>query len=68
VAAAKAGSQQATGYRTGDRFLCHPKEGSAGQTSSTAFNIFDTEVLPLLSLPWLRPVAIFERVLRGYPD
>jgi len=71
VVAAKAGLRQATGYRPqGDPVLpCHKKARRGRRRADPLSDIFDTEVLPLLtSAPGLRPVAIFEELLRCIPD
>ena len=71
VAAAKAGLSQATGYRLqADPILPSQKKAPRGRRRPDPLSdIFDTEVLPLLkSSPGLRPVAIFEELLRRYPD
>ena len=69
VAAAKAGLSQATGYRLqADPILPSQKKAPRGRRRPDPLSdIFDTEVLPLLkSSPGLRPVAIFEELLRRY--
>jgi transposase InsO family protein len=71
VAAAKAGLSQATGYRLqADPILPSQKNALRSRRRPDPLSdIFDTEVLPLLkSSPGLRPVAIFEELLRRYPD
>jgi len=71
VAAAKAGLSQATGYRLqADPILPSQKKALRSRRRPDPLSdIFDTEVLPLLkSSPGLRPVAIFEELLRRYPD
>jgi hypothetical protein len=71
VAAAKAGLSQATGYRLqADPILPSQKKVLRSRRRPDPLSdIFDTEVLPLLkSSPGLRPVAIFEELLRRYPD
>jgi len=71
VASAKAGFSQATGYRLqADPILPSHKKASRGRRRPDPLSdISDTEVLPLLkSSPGLRPVAIFEELLRRYPD
>jgi len=71
VAAAKAGISQATGYR----LQTHPILPSQKKTPRNRRrpdplgDIFETEVVALLqSSPGLRPVAVFEELLRRYPD
>jgi hypothetical protein len=71
LAAAKAGLSQATGYRLqADPTLPSQKKAPRGRRRPDPLSdIFDTEVLPLLkSSPGLRPVAIFEELLRRHPD
>jgi transposase InsO family protein len=71
VAAAKAGLSQASGYRLqANPVLPSQKKAPRGRRRPDPLSdIFDTEVLPLLkSSPGLRPVAIFEELLRRYPD
>ena len=71
VAAAKAGLSQATGYcRQTDPVLSSHKKASWGRRRpDPVSDIFDTQVLPLLkSSTGLRPVAIFEELLRCHPD
>jgi len=71
VAAAKAGVSQATGYRLQqDPVLPSQQKAPRGRRRPDPLSdIFDTEVLPLLkSSPGLRPVTIFEELLRRYPD
>ena len=71
VAAAKAGLSQATGYRLqADPILPSEKETRRSRRRPDPLSdIFDTEVLPLLiSSPSLRPVGIFEELLRQHPD
>ncbi|PIL18185.1 hypothetical protein P775_21035 [Puniceibacterium antarcticum] len=71
VAAARAGLSQATGYRLqADPILpSHKKPRRGRRRPDPLSDIFDTEVLPLLkSSPGPRPVAIFEELLRRYPD
>ncbi|NCO16075.1 MAG: IS21 family transposase [Alphaproteobacteria bacterium] len=71
VAATKAGFSQATGYRLQtDPTLPSQKKAPRGRRRPDPLSdIFETEVLPLLkSSPGLRPVAIFEELLRRHPD
>jgi hypothetical protein len=71
VAAAKTGFSQATGYRLqADPALPSQKKASRSRRRPDPLSdIFDSQVLPLLeSSPGLRPVAIFEELLRRYPD
>ncbi|TVP76927.1 MAG: IS21 family transposase [Thioalkalivibrio sp.] len=71
IAAAKAGLSRATGYRLeADPVLISQKKPERGRRRPDPLaDIFDTEVVPLLrSSPGLRPVAIFEELLRRHPD
>ena len=71
IAAAKAGISQATGYRlNSDPVLPGQKKPPRGRRRPDPLaEIFDAEVVPLLtSSPGLRPVAIFEELLRRHPD
>lgn len=67
VAAAKAGMSRATGYRISkDPQLPSQKPQTRERRRPDPLeHIFDAEVVPLLqSAPGLRPVAIFEEMLR----
>ncbi|MCA1288653.1 IS21 family transposase, partial [Salipiger bermudensis] len=71
VAAAKAGMSRATGYRISeDPTLPSQKKGPRGRRRPDPLEaIFDSEVVPLLrTAPGLRPVAIFEELLRRHPE
>lgn len=71
VAAAKAGLSQATGYRLqSDPTPPSQKKRLRGRRRADPLaEVFDTEVVPLLkSSPGLRPVAIWEELLRRHPD
>ena len=71
VAAAKADLSPATGYRLArDPRLPSMKTGVRGRRRPDPLgNLFETEVVPLLqAAPGLRPVAIFEEILRRHPD
>jgi len=71
VAAAKAGISQATGYRLqADPTLPSQKQKPRGRRRLDPLaDIFDTEVVPLLrSSPGIRPVAVYEELLRRHPD
>ncbi|MGB3625807.1 MAG: IS21 family transposase, partial [Henriciella sp.] len=71
VAAAKAGISQATGYRLqADQTLPSQKKTPRSRRRPDPLGeIFETEVVPLLqSSPGLRPVAIFEELLRRHSD
>ena len=70
VAAAKASLSPATGYRLArDPRLPSMKKGVRGRRRPDPLgDLFDAEVVPLLeAAPGLRPVAIFEEVLRRHP-
>lgn len=71
VAAAKAGISQATGYRLrADPLLPAQKKAPRSRRRPDPLGeIFETEVVPLLQAsPGLRPVAIFEELLRRHTD
>lgn len=71
IAAAKAGFSQATGYRLrSDRTLPSQKKTARSRRRPDPLgDIFETEVIPLLQAsPGLRPVAIYEELLRRHPD
>ena len=71
VAAAKAGISQATGYRLqAAATLPSQKKTQRGRRRPDPLaDIFDMEVVPLLvSSPGLRPVAVYEELLRRHPD
>ncbi|MDF1773394.1 MAG: IS21 family transposase [Pseudophaeobacter sp. bin_em_oilr2.035] len=71
VAAAKAGMSRATGYRISkDPQLPSQKPQTRERRRPDPLeHIFDAEVVPLLqSAPGLRPVAIFEEMLRRHPE
>lgn len=71
VSAAKAGISQATGYRLqADPRLPSQKKALRGRRRPDPLaDIFDTEVVPLLqAAPGIRPVAVFNELLRGHPD
>lgn len=71
VAAAKAGISQATGYRLqADPTLPSQKKTPRGRRRPDPLaDIFDTEVVPLLhASPGIRPVAVYEELLRRHPD
>jgi hypothetical protein len=71
VAAAKAGISQATSYRLqADPTLPSQKKTPRSRRRPDPLaNIFDTEVVPLLrSSPGVRPVAVYEELLRQHPD
>ena len=71
VAAAKAGISQATGYRLqADPTLPSQKKTPRGRRRPDPLaDIFDAEVVPLLqSSPGIRPVAVYEELLRLHPE
>lgn len=71
VAAAKASISIATAYRIeNDPRLPSQKKMSRGRRRPDPLaDIFDTEVVPLLeAAPGIRPVAIFEEMLRRHPE
>ena len=71
VAAAKAGISQATGYRLqADPILPSQKKAPRGRRRPDPLaDIFDAEVVPLLrSSPGIRPVAVYEELLRRHSD
>ena len=71
VAAAKAGISQATGYRLqADPTLPSQKKTPRSRRRPDPLaDIFDTEVVPLLrSSPGIRPVAVYEELMRRHPD
>ncbi|GEM_PF-2659972 len=71
VAAARAGMSRASGYRISkDPQLPSQRAQPRGRRRPDPLkHIFDPEVVPLLqSAPGLRPVAIFEEMLRRHPD
>ncbi len=71
VAAAKAGISQATGYRLqADPTPPSQKKTPRGRRRPDPLaDIFDAEVVPLLqSSPGIRPVSVYEELLRQHPD
>ena len=71
VAAAKAGISPATGYRLqADPTLPSRKKTPRGRRRPDPLaDIFDTDVAPLLrSSPGIRPVAVYEELLRRHPE
>ncbi len=71
VAAAKAGVSQATGYRLqSSPTLPSQKKARRDRCRPDPLaDIFDTEVVPLLqSSPGIRPVAVYEELLRRHPE
>jgi len=71
VAAAKADISRATGYRISQdpRLPSQKAQPRERRRPDPLEAIFDTEVVPLLKEePGLRPVAIFEEILRRHPE
>ena len=71
VAAAKASFSAATGYRIeGDSRLPSQKKSPRGSRRADPLgDLFETEILPMLeAAPALRPIAIFEEMLRRHPE
>jgi hypothetical protein len=71
VAAAKAGFSTATGYRIeNDPRLPSQKKTPRGRRRSDPLaQVWDTEIVPMLEAsPDLRPVAVFEEILRRHPE
>lgn len=71
VAAAKAGLSTATGYRLQSAPIppSQKKAARSRRRPDPLAEIFDAEVVPLLqSSPGLRPVAVWEELLRRHPD
>ena len=71
VAAAKAGFSTATAYRIEqDPRLPSQKKAPHGRRRQDPLaTVWDSEVVPLLkSTPGLRPVAIFDEILRRHPE
>jgi len=71
TAAAKAGLSRATGYRIAQdtRLPSQKGEPRGRRRPDPLEQFFDAEVVPLLqSAPGLRPVAIFEEMLRRHPE
>ncbi len=71
VAAAKAGMSRATGYRVSQApRLPSQKASHRGRRRPDPLeHIFDAEIVPLLrAAPGLRPVAVFEEMLRRHPE
>src|SRR3954454_15570896 len=71
AAAAKASLSPATGYRLArDPRLPSMKKGVRGRRRPDPLgDLFETEIVPLIqAAPGLRPVAIFEELLRRHPE
>jgi hypothetical protein len=70
AAAAKAGISTATGYRLArdPRLPSHKKVPRGRRRPDPLADVFDSEVVPLLkAAPGLRPIAVFEELLRRHP-
>jgi transposase InsO family protein len=71
IAAAKAGFSPSTGYRIDkDPHLPSQKKAPRGRRRPDPLEtVWDSEIVPLLqSAPGLRPVALFEEMLRRHPE
>lgn len=71
VAAAKASFSASTAYRIErDPRLPSQKKAPRGRRRPDPLSeVFETEIVPILkSAPGLRPVAVFEEMLRRHPD
>ncbi len=71
AAAAKTSISTATGYRLArDPRLPSIKKGPRGRRRPDPLgDLFEAEVVPLLmAAPGLRPIAIFEEIVRRHPD
>jgi hypothetical protein len=71
VASVKAGLSTATGYRLEkERSASPPPKPPRGRRRpDPLIDIFDSEVVPLLQgAPGLRPIAVFEEMLRRHPE
>ncbi len=71
VAAAKASFSAATGYRIENdpRLPSQKKSPRMRRRPDPLGDLFETEILPMLeAAPALRPVAIFEEMLRRHPE
>lgn len=71
IAAAKAGFSTATGYRieADPRLPSTKKTPRSRRRPDPLEHLFEAEILPMLkAAPHLRPVAIFEEMLRRHPE
>ena len=70
VAAAKAGLSRATGYRIAADPRPSPEKKPRGRRRPDPLaDIFDTEVVPILETsPGIRPVGLFEELMRRHPE
>lgn len=71
VAAAKASFSTSTAYRIerDPRFPSQRKAPRGRRRPDPLSDVFETEIIPILkAAPGLRPVAVFEEMLRRHPD
>ena len=70
VAAATAGISRATGYRlAADPLPSREKKPRGRRRPDPLADIFDTDVVPILEeSPDIRPVGVFEEVMRRHPE
>jgi transposase InsO family protein len=71
VAAARAGFSTATGYRIAQdaRPPSEKRASRERRRPDPLAEVFDTEIVPMLEAsPGLRPVAVFEELMRRHPD
>ena len=71
VAAAKASFSASTAYRIerDPRFPSQRKAPRGRRRPDPLSDVFETEIVPILkAAPGLRPVAVFEEMLRRHPD
>ena len=69
VAAAKAGFSRASGYRIAGDPSPEPPPPRGRRRPDPLDGIFDEEVVPMLkSAPDIRPVGVFEELMRRHPD
>jgi transposase InsO family protein len=71
IAAAKAGFSPATGYRLAKdpRLPSHRKAPRGRRRPDPLASVWDSEIVPLLqAAPSLRPVALFEEIIRRHPE
>ena len=71
IAAARAGFSAATGYRIAQdpRPPSHRRGPRERRRPDPLAEVFDVEVVPMLEAsPGLRPIAVFEELLRRHPE
>lgn len=71
IAAAKAGFSTASGYRleADPRLPSHKKTPRGRRRSDPLAAVWEAEIVPMLTAaPGLRPVAVFEEIVRRHPD